>query len=331
MRVLVLGGTRFVGRAVVAEALARGHDVAALNRGATGALPAGARQLVADRTDPGALEQALGQERFDLVVDTWAQAPRHVQSAARALRARTTRYAYVSSESVYVPGRPPGGDESAPVVDGHPDAGATDYAADKRGGELAALESFPDALLLRAGMILGPHEDVGRLPWWLSRIARGGPVVAPGRPERPLQYVDARDLAAYALDAAATGVSGPVDVTCRTGEVTFLDLLEACLDATGSTAQLVWVDEEDVLAAGVQPWTELPCWLPERGEHAGFMESDTGRAHDTGLVCRPVEETVADTWRWIQAEGAPPQRRDLPRHGLPREAETALLGLGSST
>lgn len=336
MRLLVLGGTRFVGRAIVAEALERGHHVTALHRGVTGALPDGVTAVHVDRTDADALAAvldggaldggALDGATWDAVADTWAGAPRVVADAVRLLRDRAPRYGYVSSRSVYVWPPRPGGDEHDPVVDGDPGAGATDYAADKRGGELAALAGYPDALLLRAGLVLGPHEDIGRLPWWLDRISRGGQVVAPGRPERGLQYVDARDLAAFLLDGLAAGLGGAFDVVSPPAHTTTQDLLESCTEVTGSDAELVWVDEADLAAAGVQPWTQLPCWVPETGELAGLMGSDAGKAAAAGLVCRPVEQTVGDTWAWLQADGMPVQRADRPAHGLPLDLERLLLG-----
>lgn len=326
MKLLVLGGTRFVGRAVVHDALVRGWEVTALHRGVTGALPPGVTALHADRTDPTALAAALGDSAFDAVVDTWAGAPRVAALSADLLRGRVPRYGYVSSISVYADGRPPGGDESWPTWEGaDPDAEQTSYPADKRGAELAVLRAFPDALLARPGLVLGPHEDIGRLPWWLARCARGGRVVAPGRPERPIQYVDARDLAGWLLDGLETGLAGPVDLVCPSGHTTTGSLLSAVVAATGGAAELVWVPQEQVLAAGVEPWTQLPCWVPEGGEHAGFMESDTTRALATGLVSRPVTATVEDTWAWVRAEGVPSQRPDRPSHGLPPELEERLL------
>ncbi|HUR74997.1 MAG TPA: NAD-dependent epimerase/dehydratase family protein [Sporichthya sp.] len=323
MRMLILGGTRFVGRAVVDDALARGWEVTAVHRGLTGTLPAGVRTLTADRTSEAALAAALGDGAWDAVVDTWAGAPAVAGLAARLVRGRAARYGYVSSLSVYVWGSHV--DESSPVVAGDPSADGGDYAALKRGAELAVLDAFPDAVLARAGLILGPREDIGRLPWWLGRIARGGPVVAPGRPERPLQYVDARDLARWLLDNLAGDLHGPVDVVSRSGHATTRGLLQACLEVTASDARLVWVDEDALAAAGAEPWTHLPCWVPEAGEFAGFLESDTSLAAATGLVCRPIAETVADTWAWLQAEGWPTQRPDRPAHGLPPEVEASLL------
>lgn len=326
MRLLVLGGTRFVGRAVVQDALARGWEVTALHRGVTGALPPGVHALLADRTDPDALS-AVDDGSWDAVVDTWSDAPRVVTDAARLLAGRVQRYGYVSSGSVYVWGSHV--DERSPVVEGDALAEGGDYAALKRGAELGVLAAFPDALLARAGLILGPHEDIGRLPWWLQRIARGGRVVAPGRPERPLQLVDARDLAGWLLAGLDAGLAGPVDVISRSGHVTTRSLLDACVEVTDSDAELVWRSEEQLAAAQVEPWTQLPCWVPEDGEFAGFLEVDTSRAAATGLVCRPVADTVADTWAWLQRDGLPAQREDRAMHGLPPELEERLLAATS--
>ena len=323
MRLLVLGGTRFVGRAVIADALERGWDVTAVHRGVTGQLPDSVTAVYADRTDEAALAAGLGSGSWDAVVDTWSGAPRVATSAARLLAPRAARYGYVSSASVYVWGSHV--NEQSPVVDADPDAETVDYPQQKRGAELGVLASFPDALLARAGLILGPCEDIGRLPWWLERIARGGRVVAPGRPDRPLQYVDVRDLAAWVLGSLATGRSGPVDVVARSGHATTKQLLEACIEATGAHADLVWVSEADLAAAGVEPWTQLPCWVPEHGEFAGFLEADASLAAASGLVCRPVAKTVADTWQWMQRDGVPSRRDDRPVHGLPPDVEADLL------
>lgn len=332
MRLLVLGGTRFVGRAVANDAVARGWEVTVLNRGATATPPEGVRSLTADRTSYSELTDVLGSEAWDVVVDTWSGAPSVVRDAAGLLATRTERYGYVSSRSVYTWPPEPGGDESKPVVDGDPDAERTDYAADKRGGELAAIREYGEdrTLLARAGLILGPYEDVGRLPWWLGRIARGGDVVAPGDPERGLQYVDARDLAAWLLDNLAAGTAGAIDTVSPPGFTTIRALLEACIAATGSDANLVWVPEAVLEEEGAEPWTQLPCWVPSTGELIGLMESDTSRAADTGLRCRPVEDTVRDTWQWLEQAGMPAPREGLPLNGLPAELEKRLLARVSS-
>lgn len=321
MKVLVLGGTHHVGRAVVEAALARGHAVVTLNRGLTGWDVPGIDARHADRLDPGSVAAALGDDAFDAVVDTWSGAPVAVRDAARLLSGRAAYYAYVSSRSVYT--WPWGREESSPVVAGDPAAtDASDYGAAKRGGELAVqLELDGPWACLRAGLVLGPYEQVGRLPFWLQHVAAGGRVPAPGPHDRPLQYVDARDLAAWVLDHRPTGVLNSVS---RPGHATIGELLEECVRVTGADAELVWIDPDAVEAAGVAPWTELPIWTPPRGEYAALHDCDVAAAHAAGLRCRPVAETVADTWSWLQREGLPAQPTDRPRTGLGAEAEQRL-------
>jgi nucleoside-diphosphate-sugar epimerase len=328
MRLLVLGGTHHVGRAVVETALARGDDVTTLTRGASGPSASGALALHADRTDPGMLRAALGAASWDAVIDTWSGAPAVVGDAATLLKDRAGHYGYVSSRSVYRWPTPPGADESAPVVDGDPaDTGSEDYAAAKRGGELAAVEAFGNrALLARAGLILGPYEIVGRMPWWLGRIDRGGEVLAPGPPERPLQLIDCRDLAGWMLSAAGRGLGGTFNTVSQPGHATMASLLEAAIRVTGSGARLIWVSPEVIEAVGIEAWTELPIWLPPTGEAAGMHAGDVTAAYAAGLTCRPVEETIAATWQWIQAEGYPPARPGRPGPGLDPEKERQVLG-----
>jgi nucleoside-diphosphate-sugar epimerase len=323
MRLLVLGGTRFLGRAVVDAALAREWEVTALHRGVTGALPGAVMALHADRSSELDLATALGDSTWDLVIDTWSGAPATARIAARHLQDRVGNYGFVSSGSVYEWGSHV--DEQSPLVFGDPGAEDGDYPALKRGAELAVLESFPEALLCRAGLILGPNEDIGRLPWWLERAARGGRMLAPGRPTRPLQYVDVRDLAGWLLSGLAAGLRGAVDVASPSGHATTQDLLKACISATDSDAELVWIPESELAESGVEPWTQLPCWVPEVGEFAGFLEVHTSLAAATGLTCRSIQETVDDTWQWLQRSGKPEQRTDRDVHGLPADLEHRIL------
>ncbi|MFD5269892.1 NAD-dependent epimerase/dehydratase family protein [Streptomyces sp. NPDC058335] len=332
MRLLVLGGTEFAGRAVVEAALGRGWEVTVLNRGRHAPVP-GARTLVGDRTAPGGLD-ALTDGEWDAVVDTWSAAPRAVHEAARLLRGRARRYVYVSSCSVYAWAPPAGYAEDAPLVEGaEPDAEQTDYPRDKRGGELAAVDAFgaADSVLVRAGLILGPYENVGRLPWWLTRTARGGPVLAPGPRELPLQYVDVRDLAEWILGAVEQGLSGPFNLISPQGHATMGELLEACVRVTGGPAELRWTAPETVLDAGIEPWTQLPVWVPPGSDmHDALHSADVSRAVATGLTCRPVGETVADTWRWLQEIGGEaPRRPDRPQKGLDPEVEAKVLAAGA--
>ena len=324
MRVLVLGGTGFVGRSVATAAVARGDQVTVVNRGHRPALD-GVRALVGDRLAPGGLA-ALGDDTWDAVVDTWSADPAAVRSAAALLKGRAGHYTYVSSRSVYAQGATPPLNEDNPVVD--PDKTDFLYAAQKRAGELAAEQEFTGPVLLaRAGLILGPHEDVGRLPWWLTRLARGGPTLAPNPPDLPLQYIDARDLATFVLDAAARGLAGPYNLVSEPGHTTTGELLTTANEVTGGRAELRWTDPQVILDAGIEPWTELPIWLPAgSSDYQLLHQGDVTKALAAGLRLRPVRDTVADTWAWMQSSGGvPPQRSDRPRPGLDPAKEQALL------
>ncbi|MGW6455956.1 SDR family oxidoreductase [Streptomyces sp. NPDC055078] len=338
MRLLVLGGTEFAGRAVVESALARGWDTTVFNRGRH-APPPGVTALRGDRTEPGGLDALRSPEsgEWDVVVDTWSLAPRAVRDTARLLAGRAGRYVYVSSCSVYAWPMAAGTDETGPVVEGSPDDEDVPYAETKRGGELAAIDAFGDegSLLLRAGLIIGPWENIGRLPWWLGRIARGGPVLAPGPRDSPIQYIDVRDLADWALSAAEAGLGGAYNMVSEPGHTTMEELLTACLRVTGSAAELRWTPPDVIMAAGVEPWTELPVWVPpvEAAElHNGVYRLDVAKAMGAGLRCRPIGETVADTWSWLQSiGGTPPPRPNRPGRskapGLSPEVEAKLLAL----
>lgn len=320
----MLGGTQFVGRTLAEEAVGRGWEVTLFNRGRREA-PAGVTVLTGDRTAGGLA--VLADREWDVVVDTWAKAPSVVRDAARALADRAGQYVYISSLSVYADPLPAGGAEDSPLVDGSADAGDVEYPQAKRGGELAAEESFGGrALHVRAGVILGPYEDIGRLPWWLTRIARGGPVLAPGPSAAGIQYVDVRDLAAWVADAAESRLTGPYNMVSPPGHATMGELLEACVSATGSDADLRWTDPDTILAAGIQPWTELPIWVPPGDAYDTIFTANVDKALATGLRCRPLPETAADTWRWLQTlNGQDPTRPDRPAVGLDPAVEARVL------
>jgi 2'-hydroxyisoflavone reductase len=330
MRLLVLGGTHHVGRAVVETALDRGDQVVTLNRGVTGVTTPGVEARHADRLVPASVAAALRDDTFDAVVDTWSHAPVAVRDAARLLSGRAGHYTYVSSRSVYAWPPPPGLDESAPVADGDPaSTDAADYQAAKRGGELAVLEEFDGpSLLARAGLILGPYENVGRLPFWLNRIAAGGRVPAPGPSDRPLQLIDARDIARWVLEHQPVGVFNTVS---RPGHTTIGELLGECVRVTGSDAELVWLSPDVVEASGVHAWTELPIWVPPTGELAAMHDGDVSAAYAAGLTCRPVAETVADTWAWLQREGMPDPATMRAGTGMDAAAEQRLWAAAGQT
>lgn len=321
MRLLVLGGTAFVGRAVVDLAVARGHDVTVVNRG-NHDTPTGATTRTGDRTAPGGGLGALADDTFDAIVDTWSSQPQPIRDAVRVLTGRARHYTYISSISVYADPVTAPLTEDSPVT--APAEDVSDYAGVKRAGELATTAFDGQVMLARAGLILGPHENIGRLPWWLLRLHRGGPTLAPGPRDLPVQFIDARDLAAFVLDAAAAGLTGPYNLTGPPDHTTMGELLDTANRITGGTADLRWTDPDTILAAGIQPWTELPIWPPPEYHHDLV---DVTRALDAGLRLRPVAETVADTWTWLQAlPGPPPQRRDRPTVGLSPETEAKVLG-----
>jgi 2'-hydroxyisoflavone reductase len=181
---------------------------------------------------------------------------------------------------------------------------------------------------VRAGLICGPHDNIFRLPWWIQRIAAGGDVVAPGDPDRTVQLVDARDLAAWMLDLAEARIAGAFNGTAPPGRTTMREALDAAVQTTGSGARLRWVPDEVLVAHDVEPWDELPLWIPP-ASGAGTWAVGTERAQAAGLRCRPVAETVADTWAWLRDGGAAAigdwRAENRPR-GLTADRERELLG-----
>jgi 2'-hydroxyisoflavone reductase len=318
-RLLVLGGSGFVGGALVAEGLGRGWDVTTFNRGRRSSA-----DIVGDRTDPAALTP-LTRRDWDVVADTWSGAPRAVHDSAAALAGRAGRYVYISSGSVYGSPLPVGLDEDAPTVTAHADDdGDGDYAADKRGAELAVTAAFgARSLIARAGSIVGPGDDVGRLLWWLKRCFDGGDVLAPGPRNLSQQLIDVRDLARFVLDDHV----GTYNVVTRSGHTTMEGLLEACVAATRTPGtRLRWRDPEHIARAEIEEWSELPLWIPPGHPMEGLLGMDTERAHSAGLRCRPIAETVGDTWRWMcQLPGPPSLRADLTAPGLPAAKELMAL------
>jgi nucleoside-diphosphate-sugar epimerase len=322
MRLLVLGGTHFLGRHVATAALARGHDVATFTRGVSGEPPDGARALHGDRDDPEALPAALGEWRPDVVVDTSGQTRAAARHAAAAL-AGVDAYAFVSSLNAYRnwPPGPIGPEDDEPTWDSNDD----EYGPIKADSERILARALGERFLTaRAGLIVGPHDPLYRLGWWLDRIARGGRVVVPDALEQPIALVDARDLAGWLVDVVEQGRSGAVNATGPVGMTTLGGLLELCREVTGGEAEFVRVAESDLLEAGVQPWVHLPMWLPADVARTAW-EVDTARARALGLPSRPLVESVVDTWAWQRESErpTPPPGRELP--GLPADLEATLL------
>jgi nucleoside-diphosphate-sugar epimerase len=329
MRLLVLGGTRFLGRAVVDEAVGRGYDVTTFSRGVSGHPRPGAESLHGDRTSETDLRLLAGRD-WDGVIDTSAIAPAHVGASARLLAGHAGHYTYVSTISVYQEWPQELITEDSPVLDCPPDAVGTmqtlGYGELKAGSERAVQQAMPGrALIARPGLIVGPHENIGRLPWWLARIARGGPVLAPGSPGSKLRMTDARDLAAWLIDNTRRGIPGVVNVP-GPDDTTFGDLLAVCARVTapqrGDGLELRWVADQVLLAAGVSPWMELPMWAPPGlPEFAGIWQVSGERAVRTGMRYRPLLDTVRDTWHWLLQDAA---RLDRPVSGFDRMPDIGL-------
>ena len=306
LRLLVLGGTQFIGRSVVEGALSRGWSVATFNRGRSGPDLPGVTAVRGDRWARTDLERFAESGPWDAVIDTSGYVPRNVLEVAEVLEPAVHRYLFVSTVSVYEgwPTQPL--TEESPILPCPPDAdetfgtntedGPTQYGFQKSGCEAAVLQVFGEArsTVLRPGVVLGPHEYVGRLPWWLQRVARGGRMLAPGDPERRIQPIDVRDVAGFALDAIATGIEGNFNLT-GTRETTFADFLEACVKVTNSTTELVWTPDDVLLQHGVRQWSEMPLWRIA----PGTWNVSADRARAAGLSTRPIAETARDTWEWM--------------------------------
>lgn len=331
MDVLVIGGSVFLGRAVVQEALALGARVTVFNRGKSGDTPEGAEQVVGDRTSRADLEQLAGR-RFDVVVDTCGYVPAQVAASAELLAPACGHYSFVSSINAY-PGWPEHIDYRARGVhDGDPDATRDDVPPDldgpqpygwlKVGCERAAIRAFGEqrCSVLRGGAIAGPHDaKVGRLPWWIARVARGGEVLVPGAPSDPVALIDARDLAQFALAA----VAGTFETGGPAGRDTRADLMAACAQATGADATFTYVDDQWLAAQDVEEWTEIPLWI-SAAEGPGVFAHSGAAAEAAGLRWRPLADTVADTWAWQTAVPGGWQPAEMTP-GLAPDKERRLL------
>ena len=310
MRLLVIGGSVFLGHAIVTSALRRGDRVTVFNRGRSGTDVPGTEVIRGDRENPGDLRRLVEGRRWDAVVDTCGYVPRVVGASARLLSAHADAYLFVSSVHAYAgwPERPvdEGSARHACPPDSGPDA-EVPYNALKAGCERAVEAGFGGrVLIVNPGLITGPREQVPRLTWWLNRVAAGGPFLAPGDPGRAMQLIDARDIAAFGLGLLAAGATGRYLASGVRGNTTFGALLADCVRVTGSDAEPVWVDDAFLLGQEVTEWTELPMWAPDGPDMAGVWLPSSDKALRAGLRCRPVGETVRDIWAHIMSTGGEP-------------------------
>lgn len=301
MNLLILGGTSFLGRHLVEAAVANGDKVTLFNRGRTNPdLYPDVERIVGDRTVD---LSPLDGRTWDAVVDTSGYVPRHVRASAEALHGRVGHYTFISTISVYDSTDESGTTEESAV--GRLDDPTVEEVTGETYGPLkalcdeAVLDVFGDrGLVIRPGLIVGPYDPTDRFTYWPARLARGGQVVVPDRPDMPVQVIDGRDLAEWNLRLAADGVSGLFNGTGPWPPYTFRQVLDACAAAGADDAEVVWVDEQFLIEREVGPWIELPLWLPAGQGHDGLSAIDVTRAVEAGLTFRPLDVIVRDTLAW---------------------------------
>jgi 2'-hydroxyisoflavone reductase len=332
MELLILGGTIFLGRYLVEAALAGGHTVTLFNRGQHNSeLFPDVEKLRGDRDgDLGALRG----RRWDAVVDTSGYLPRVVRASAELLANAVEHYCFISSISVYQHFRSMGQDESAPVgtLD---DPTIEEITGDSYGPlkalcEQAAEQALPGrTLVIRPGLIVGPHDPSDRFTYWVRRAAQGGELLAPAGPDWHTQIIDVRDLAEWTLRMVERQQAGMYNATGPKHDLTFGQLLETCRAVGGSDARFTWVSEAFLLEKQVAPWSELPLWIPRSDpDMHGFSDVNCAKAIAAGLTFRDLATTVRDTLSWdaTRADSAEPPARALqPRAGLAPEHELELL------
>jgi len=332
LSILVLGGTRFLGPHMAEHAMARGHTITFFNRGKTNAdvLPS-IERIQGDRN--GDLKGLEGR-RWDAVIDNSGYLPRQVRASAELLRASVPHYLFVSSVSVYA-SFASANDEDSPV------GRLADESVEKVDGETygplkALCESAARAVygaehttVLRPGLIVGPGDNTDRFTYWPARAARGGEFACPGQPSDPVQVVDVRDLAAFAIQAVERRTAGTFNVLSPPGRFSIGDVVGESVTAAMRIARPqpspvpVWIPAEFLAAEKVAPWSDMPVWAPSVGDEAGFAETSAARAVASGLTIRPLAETIADTLRWHLAR--PESERVKLKAGLAPEREAALL------
>ena len=329
MEVLILGGTRFLGRAVKDACLARGDRVTLFHRGLSSEPVKDVENVIGDRDVD---LSAIAHRKWDLVVDPSGY---EVSAVRRSARLDAARYVFVSSISVYAD--PANMAEGAPVQTTedaeHARLTLENYGALKAACEAALAETHADRLLVvRAGLIVGPHDNDDRFAWWLRRVARGKEVLAPGEPEAPVQIVDARDLARWMVESgvAAPAAGGTAQaVTLGTmnavgDPMPMRELFDAMRAVTKSDARFTWVPDEILVRHQVAPYSEMPFWLP------GARPAPNARAKAGGLAFRPLAETVGDTWAWLQSgweneSAARENKRFRVPAGISEERERRIL------
>ena len=335
LRILILGGTGFTGPLQVRYALERGHKVTVFNRGKThpGETPKEVEQLIGDRN--GQLD-ALKNRKWDVVIDNPTMLPAWVRDAAQILKGNVERYVFISTISVFADTSKPGADESAPLAKytgADPMKETRDtviaskfalYGPLKALSEQEAERWFPkQTLVIRPGLIVGPRDETDRFSYWPVRLDRGGEVLAPGDPSDPVQIIDGRDLAEWVIRMVEQRETGIYNATGPAKEFGIGQMLDTIKSANKSKATFTWVNAEFLEAQKVAPWSDLPVWIPPRGEEAGGARISIQRALAQGLTFRPLAETARDTLAWFTSQ--PAERQAKLKAGLTPEREAAVL------
>ena len=325
MNILIIGGTRFLGRHLVDSALARGHEVTLFNRGKSNPdLFLNIETILGDREHD--LERLSGRE-WDAVIDTSGYVPRIVRLSAQSLEKSVKRYVFISSVSVYAGFSKIGIDENDPV--GKIEDESVEEITGESYGPLKALcekvvqEVFGEdrTLIIRPGLIVGPNDPTDRFTYWPVRVARGGKVLVPEKPDVPVQIIDVRDLSDFIIKLIEGNASGIYNATGPDYELMLGRMLEVSKQVSSSDANFRWASVEFLNQNNVQAWSDMPVWVPDTEEDAGFSRINVSKAINAGLTFRPLEETVRDTLDW--ANTRPPDHEW--RAGLPVEREEQLL------
>jgi 2'-hydroxyisoflavone reductase len=334
LKILILGGTGFIGPHQVRYALARGHQVTLFNRGRQPQeWPGHVEELLGDR-NTGDLK-ALAGRRWDVCIDNPTTLPFWVRDAGQALRGQIQHYVFISTISVYAANDQPA-DETAATAPYHgKDAMAetTDslkadvgnlYGPLKALSEQEAQRQFPgQTTIIRPGLISGPGDETDRFTYWPVRLNRGGAIAAPGDGRDPVQFIDARDLAEWTVRMAETRTLGVFNATGPARPLTTRAMMAAIARGVGAHPDLTWIPADFLNAQKVSAWSDMPVWVPAQGETAGFARRSIARALAAGLTCRPTEATAADTLAWFKT--LPAARQAKLRSGLSPEREAALL------
>lgn len=331
LRILILGGTQFIGVHMTSLALKRGHQVTLFNRGRTHAeLFPQVEKLRGDRD--GQLD-ALRGHSWDAVIDDSGYLPRHVRLSAQLLAPHVQRYVFVSTISVYASfAQPP--DEDSPLAtlsdERVESLGYDTYGGRKALCERAAEMAMPHrCMVLRPGVIVGPDDPTDRFTYWPARAARGGELLAPAPPSTATQYIDARDLARFVLDGIERELTGTFNLVTPPGHFTMGDLVASSIDSARRLAKpspppkAVWVSSAFLERQQIEPGPQMPMWFPASGADAGFGQVSAARALAAGLRVRPISETVRDTLAWHLTR--PPAERDHLKSGLASAREAQLL------